>query len=474
MGGKYAGGAPDRLWGMVRDKRFYRTFFKMTFFLSAQNLIILFVGLVDNVMLGSYSEAALSGAALANQIQFILQCVALAIGMGVALFASQYWGKQRALGQSDTGTAEMQAARDAGNIGILLAAATALVFFLAVTLVPGPCLRLFTTDESIIAEGLRYLSIIRFSYLFFALSNVFFAILRSVEVVHIGTVSSIVSLAVNVTLNYVLIFGHWGAPRMGIAGAAVATCIARFCEFGIALGYLWFRDKRVAFLHYRFHFNAQMLRDLAKATAPIMLSNGLWGVSMALHTGILGHLGREAIAASSISNSMFQMINVFVEGCASATAVIVANAVGGGQLRDIKKQVRTMQVLFVLLGVAGALILFAMAKPILLLYPQVDPRSLELAWQFTLVSCVTFIGTAYQVPCNCGIVRGGGDTRFVLYMDLVLCWLYVAPVGLLAAFVWKLPTVWVYFLLRSDQLLKCFVAFVKTNRYRWIHVLIRE
>lgn len=454
---------------MIRDKRFYSRFFQMTFFLSAQNLIILFVGLVDNVMLGSFSEAALSGAALANQIQFILQCVIMAIGTGVSLFGSQYWG--RAAGNK---TGDMQPARDAGTIGLMLSVVTALVFFTVVTLIPAQVLGLFTADQAIIAEGVKYLSVIRFSYLFFACAHVFFSLLRGVEIVHVGMLSSVASLCINVTLNYILIFGRFGAPRLGILGAALATCVARCLEFFIALAYLWLRDTRIRFLHHRLRFNPQMLRDMLRTTAPVMLSNGLWGVSMALHTGILGHLGREAIAAASIANAMFQMINVFVEGCSSATAVMIAKVVGSGQVDTIKQQARTLQVLFVLLGVVGAGTLLAIAPPLLSLYPQVDAASLQLAWQFTLVSCVTFLGTAYQVPCNCGIVRGGGDTRFVLYMDLVLCWLYVAPVGLLAAFVWKLPTVWVYFLLRSDQLLKCIVAFVKTNRFRWVRVLIRD
>jgi len=459
---------------MIRDTNFYKTFLRMTFFLSAQNLIILFIALVDNVMLGSFSEEALSGAALVNQIQFILQCILLAIGTGVSLLSSQYWGKQKSLQQENTDTTEMQSVRNAGNIGAVLCIFIAALFFLIATIIPRQCLELFSKDQAIIEEGIKYLSIIRFSYLFFALVNIILAILRSVEIVYIGTVSSTISLILKVILNYILIYGNLGAPRLGISGAALATFAAHFVEFAVVFWFLWKKDNRIRFLYYKPCFNKDMFWDMAKLTAPIMLSNGLWGIYMGLHTGILGHLGSEAIAANSISNSIYQIVNVYSEGCASATAIIIAKIVGSGDLSKLKEQVRTLQVLFVVLGLLSGVTLFLLCTPVLTLYPQVDEKSLQLARQFILISCVTIIGTGYQVPCNCGIVRGGGDARFVLYMDLVLCWLYVAPVGLLAAFVWKLPTVWVFFLLKSDQLLKCIVAFVKTNRYKWIKVMVKK
>ncbi len=459
---------------MTHDRSFYASFFRMAILLSAQNLIVLSVSLIDNIMLGSYSEAALAGASLANQIQFIFQSILMAIGTGVTLYVSQYWGKQKANGQNNPDSAEMDACRRVSTIGLTLALAAAVFFFALVTFFPQSCLSFFTNDPSIIQEGCQYLEVLRFSYIFFALSNLLFAMLRSVETVYIGTLASVVSLLTNLVLNYALIFGHWGAPRLGIYGAAAATCIARLLEFLIALLFVWKADCKLCYFAYRPVWDGALFRKYIRTTIPVMISDTLWGLAMAGSTAILGRMGSAAITANSISNAIFQMIFVFTDSNANTASVLTAKSIGAqAPLAKIKENTRALQVIFITVGVISALALWALEDPILTLYPEIDPASIAMTRSFIHILCITCcIGSGYQLPCNCGIVRGGGDTGFVLKMDLIMTWLYMLPVSAFVAFALHASPTTVFFVLKSDQLIKCVIAFVKTNRYRWIKRLI--
>ena len=459
---------------MTKDRFFYLSFFKMAILLSAQNLIVLSVGLIDNIMLGSYSEAALAGASLANQIQFIFQSILMAIGTGVTLFVSQYWGKQKSAGQTSPHTPEMQASRQYCTIGLVLAAIAAVFFFLLVTFFPRECLSFFTKDTAIIEQGCEYLSVLRFSYFFFAFSNLLFAMLRSVETVFIGTLASVISLLTNFVLNYALIFGHWGAPRLGIYGAAAATCAARFLEFIIAVLFAWKADRKLCYFSEQPAWHWSLFRQYMHTTIPVMISDTLWGLAMAGSTAILGRMGPAAITANSISNAIFQMIFVFTDSNSNTASVLTAKSIGAQTpFAQIRENTRTYQVIFLLVGILSALALWGLEEPILALYPEIDPESITLTRSFIHILCITCcIGSGYQMPCNCGIVRGGGDTHFVLKMDLIMTWLYMLPVSAFFAFVLKASPATVFFVLKSDQLIKCVIAFVKTNRYHWIKQLI--
>ena len=200
----------------MKDRHFYRTFFSMYFVLVFQNVISLSVNLADNIMLGAYSEVSLSGVAAVNQIQFIYQQLLTAAGDGMVIFCSQYWGKKQL-------EPVKKIAATAMHTGLVFAAA----LFLAVSLFPEQAVGLFTTDQAIIAEGVKYLSLIRFTYLFFAVTTILLATLRSVEIVKIAFYLSVSTLVINCCINYVLIYGKFGAPRLGVTGAAVGTLVAR-------------------------------------------------------------------------------------------------------------------------------------------------------------------------------------------------------------------------------------------------------
>ena len=446
----------------VKDSRFYRSFFSLTGMIALQNILTFSVNLADNLMLGAYSETALAGSALVNQIQFLLQMIVMGVGEGIVVLSSQYWGRR-----------ETEPIRRIQTIGMRIAVGAALVLWALVFFFPGGCLGLLTDDAAVVAEGTKYLQIIAFSYVFFAMTNILLAALRSVETVKISFLVSGSTLLINCCLNSLLIFGSLGAPELGIRGAAIATLISRIVEFLIMVLYVRFRDKKLRTRLRDFRrADGALLRDYLHTGLPVILSNTIWGVAMAIQTAILGHMGQATIAANSIATTVFQILTVVSYGAASASSVIVGKTIGEGRLDDVRAYAKTLQLLYLGIGVATGLLLFVSKDAILGFY-QIAEETRRLALQFITVLCVTVVGTSYQVAVLTGIVRGGGDTTFVLVNDSVFMWLIVIPSAALAAFVFHLPPLAVFLCLKSDQILKCFVAAVKVNRGSWIRRLTR-
>ena len=435
----------------------------MTGMIALQNLITFAVNLADNIMIGGYSQTALSGVSMVNQIQFLLQMLMLGTGSAIGVLGAQYWGK-----------GELIPVRKATSIGVLLGSIVSLVMMALVFFFPEGAIGLLTNEEAVIAEGSKYLVIVCFSYIFFAVSANLLSALRSVETVRIGFVVNLLALVVNIVLNYGLIYGRLGMPEMGVEGAAIATLAARVVEFVVVVIYVLFLDKKICWRpKHLLKIDPVMFGDYIRVGMPLILANGIWGVAMSVQTAILGRLGEDTIAANSIATTLFQVVTVVTYAASTASGVVNGKTVGEGDIPRVKAYTKTLQILFLGIGVLTSLTLFACRDFIIGLY-DVTPAAAELSRQFILVLCFTVVGTSYQCSCLTGIVTGGGDTKFVLINDLIHQWLIVIPSAFLSAFVFHWP-LWVTVLcLKSDQILKCFVAVIKVNRYKWIHKLTRE
>ena len=447
----------------VRDKGFYKTFLSMTAVLALQNLITFAVNLADNVMIGGYSQTAMSGVAIVNQIQFLLQMLMLGTGGAIGVLGSQYWGKK-----------ELLPVRKVTSIGLVFGIAFAAILMVLVYFFPHQALGLLTNEDAVIQEGVKYLKIICFSYILFSISQNLLSALRSVETVKIGFVVNLVALVVNIVLNYGLIEGNLGFRARGVEGAAIATLCARIVEFVIVVIYVLFFDKKIRWRPKNLlHMDKTMLRDYVRVGMPLILANGIWGIAMSVQTAILGRLGDDTIAANSIATTLFQVVSVVCYASGNASAVLIGKTVGEGDIPRVKAYTRTLQFIYILIGVLTGLSLLASMDLVVGFY-EVTPAAEKLARQFIRVLSVSVVGTSYQCSCLTGIVTGGGDTKFVLINDLIHQWLIVIPSAFLSAFVFGWP-LWVTFLcLKSDQILKCFVAIVKVNRYKWIRKLTRD
>ena len=431
----------------VREKQFYTTFLKLSAIMAAQNLLSYGVNLADNIMLGRYSENTLAAAAMVNQIQYLLQMICIAgIGAGTLVIVSQYWGK-----------GEVEPIRRIIALAMKFAMGIGLVFFAITFFIPGSVLGAFTNDAALRAEGVDYLRVMCFTYLVFPVQSALVASLRGVRIVVIGTVVSIISLLTNITLNYMLIFGNWGAPEMGITGAAIATLISRVIELLIVLVYVRFFDSKLKMrLLSFFKPDAYYLPDFIKVAAPVMLSGVSWGIGMMLQVIILGHISGGVVAANSIAATVYQIITVFAFGATSTTSVIMGNTIGEGKLDMVRPYSRTFQMLYVLS-----------------VY-RLETETYDLARIFInhLIWIVVF--ASYQYPAASGIVLGGGNTRYPVIVETSFIWLCVLPLSALSAFVWKFSPVVTFLFLKSDQILKCIPNGIVVNRYKWVRILTRS
>ncbi len=447
---------------LVRDTYFYKSFFSLTLVIAVQNLIAFSVNLADSMMLGAYNETALSAAAVCNQIQFLLQMMLNGIVAGMVVICAQYWGKR-----------ETEPIKKLFAVGFWLAVGMSLFLSLLAFLLPGGLLGILTNEAEVIEEAKKYLGIIAFSYVVFALTSVSIGVMRSIEKVYIGFWVSLAALFVNVGLNYVLIYGRLGFPEMGIRGAALATLISRLIEFLIVLFYLRFWDKSLD-LKFKdiLKFEKSYFKDFLKTGMPTVFSSTSWGIAMAAQGAILGRLGASTIAASSIATTIFQVAVVLAGGSANASNVVIGKAVGRGNMDTVKDYAKTMQLLFLAIGLFTGLLLFS-SRSLIIGFYNITPETAALAKRFVAVLSITVVGTAYQMPALTGIVSGGGDTKFVFYNDFIFMWLLVLPLSGLSAFVFRLPVIYTFIFLKSDQILKCAVALVKVNRFKWIKILTR-
>ncbi len=428
-----------------------------------QNLLTYSVTLSDNLMVGRLGEASINGLFMAVIVQFVLQMVLFGIESAMTVLTAQYWGRRDTEKIKDIVATGLRAA-------VVVAAGAAAVS----ALFPESFMSLLTSSPGARAEGVRYLRVVAWSYPLFAASLLFVGAMRSVESVRVGLVNSIVAVCVNVTLNWILIFGRFGAPALGVEGAAYATVVSRAAELAVVLCFVLKFDGNLRMRPRDFlRRNAGLARDMVRYGTPLMLGQIVWSVNKFTMRAIVGRFDPASSAAVSISETLDGLMWVGTVGLSSAVGVMTGAMVGrGAPSAEIKAWARRVQLIFAAIGVASFAIVLGCGDLFVSLY-KLEPATIEAAGTFMLVLAFSVCGRSYQAPCLMGLVKAGGDTSFVFRNDTfwVFCW--VLPSAFVARDVFHAPDWVVYAFLLSDQVTKCFVAFVKINRFHWAKNLTR-
>ncbi len=446
------------------EKGYFKTILLLAFPMMLQNLISFLVGFADNIMVGTLGESAISGVYLGNQLQNFLRCLSMGVTDGLLVLGAQYWGKK-----------DEDSIRILSGISFRFSTGIGLLFFAATLLLPRQILSLLSNDEAVVEEGMIYLKYLSWSFLLFGASQALIVAMRSVEAVRVGMYASSTAFVVNVILNYVLIFGKLGLPRMGIRGAAVATLISRVAELAIAAVYVFCIDKRLRLrLSDLLRSNRDLMHDFVRYGAPIFAGQLVWGLNTTVQSALIGHLGASATSAVSITMMFFNMLTVVLFALSGAVGITTGKTIGAGKVEQMKANARAVQIMFLVLGLCCCGIIFALREPMLSLYGSITDETREMARQFMAVMAVTMIGTSYQGMCLGSLVKAGGDTGFVFKNDLIFVWLIVMPAAIISIYVLHTPA-WVsYACLKADELLKCPVAVIKINRFRWMKNLTRN
>lgn len=442
---------------LTRDKSFYKSLVLLALPIALQNLITFAVGLFDNVMVGSLGDVAVSGLYMGNQIQTLLQVFSGGIEGAILILAAQYWGKK-----------DTESISKISSIGIKLSLAFGLIITLICAIFPELVISLFTKDTDVISCGSEYLGVVCYSYLFFCLTQALIATMRSVECPRIGLIVSSVSLAVNFVLNYILIYGKFGFSPLGIKGAAIATLVARILECAIIVIYVLFIDKKLRFsVNELFKTDRTLLRDFIRYGTPIIAGQLVWAANMLSNSAIMGRQNVEGvIAAVSIANTMNNLAYVVMNGMSGAVGIITGKTIGEGHEEKMREYAKTVQVIFITLGLLTGLSVQLLKMPFISLY-NVSEAAVAQSVKLINVLSVTIIGTCYQAACLFGLVKSGGDISFVFKQDFIFVFLIVIPSAIIATMLGLAPWI-VYACLKCDQILKCFVAFVKINSFNWM------
>ena len=447
---------------ITRDRSFYRSLIALAIPVALQNLITFAVSFADNLMVGSLGDAAVSGVYMGSQIQTFLQMFSGGIEGAILILAAQYWGKR------DTASIKRIIA-----IGLHFSIGFGLLLTTVCVMVPRPIISLFTDDAGVIADGALYLRIVCFSYLFFCITQALIASMRSVEVARIGMGVSLISLIVNVSLNYILIFGKFGFPAMGIAGAAVATVISRIAETLTMWIYVTRIDRKLELKLKELLVSDPVLRrDFIRYGLPLIGGNVVWSVNMMANSAILGRFSASVITAASIANTMNSLAYVTMNGMSSAVGIITGKTVGAGKTERMKEYAYTVQLLFLGMGLLTGGVIILLKNPFIGLYSGITAEAISYSSQFITVLSITMIGTCYQAAGLFGLVKSGGDIGFVFKNDTIFVFLVVLPSAIIASILGA-PAWVVFACLKCDQILKCFVAVVKINRFDWMKNLTR-
>jgi len=447
----------------TKDKSFYKNLILLAIPVALQNLITFAVGFADNLMVSTLGDSAVSGVYMGNQIQTFLQVFSVGIEGSILVLATQYFGKK-----------DMKSIKKIVSVGLHFSILFGLIITTVCAMLPERVISLFTNEQTVIADGAAYLRIVCFSYVFFCVTQALIASMRSVEVARIGLFVSSISLFTNVGLNYALIFGKFGFPVMGIRGAALATLISRVIECAFMIIYVAFVDKKLCLkLSDVLHSDKTLRRDFIKYGLPIIAGQAVWSVNMMANSAILGRFSEEVITAASVANTMNSLAYVTMNGMSSAVGIITGKTVGAGKTELMKEYARTVQVMFLVLGLLTGGAVFLLKNPFIAMYKGITAGAAVYSAQFITVLSVTLIGTCYQAAGLFGLVKSGGDIGFVFKNDTVFVFLVVLP-SAIAALLLGAPAWVVFACLKCDQILKCIVAFFKINSFNWMKNLTRE
>ena len=444
---------------------FYGQIVKLVTPIVLQNLLSAAVSSSDVIMLNFVGQSAISAVSLAGQYAHILFMVFYGLGTGATMLCAQYFGKK-----------DFRASEVVQGIALRFSLIVALAFAVLALTVPEYMMLIFTDDQDLIQLGAKYIRILSVCYLCWGVTEVYISILRSVGRVAVGTVLNSVAVGLNLVLNAVFIFGWLGAPKMGVEGVALATSLSRLVELGLCF-VVSARSKQVKLrLGAIFVNNKTLFRDFIRLSLPAMANDVVWGLAFSVYSVIIGHLGNDAVAANSLATVVRNFGTILCFGLASAGGILLGQKIGEGKLEEARADGRRLLWLTVAAGAVGGLIILA-ARPFVLMYAgsgDFTQTALGYLGVMLLINSYYVMGAAVNTTLIAGAFRAGGDSRFGLICDVIDMWVYAVPLGFLAAFVFKLPVLWVYFLLCTDEFVKWPWVIKHYRSGKWLKNITRE
>ena len=438
-------------------KELYAKMAKIAIPVSLQQLITVGINLMDTIMLSSMGDNQLAASSQATQFITLFQICCMGIGMGASVLTSRYWGMK-----------DLNSLKKTITIMLRFCLVFAAVFTAATIAVPSLIMQIYTPDEPIIHYGVIYLRWMIPTYVCMGLSLTCTIVLRTVGQTLVPLLCSVCAFFVNVFCNWVFIFGKLGAPRMEIAGAALGTLIARIFELCFICGYFFLVDKKIRYRLRDIFMNARdLVREYFRVSIPVLISDSLLALGNNAVAIIMGHISPAFVAANSVTVVVQQLSSVLTTGISNASGIITGHTMGEGDYDKAQKQGYTFLFLGFLIGCAAALVILLLRSPIINYY-DVSPEAKAIAYDLMDAIIIIVIFQSMNSILTKGVLRAGGDTKFLMMGDILFLWVASIPLGALAGLVLHWSSFWIYTMLKIDQIIKCVWCYFRLRSGKWL------
>ncbi len=444
---------------LVTDKSFYKKVLTILLPVVLQSLVNQGVNMMDTIMVGSFGEATISGSSLANQYYSLFSFLCMGISAAGLVLAAQYWG-----------SGDVKAVRRVFDLMLQIVILSGFAFSVITFVIPDEIMSIYSNEEDVISEGAKYLKVTAFIFLPHGISLVLTNVIRAIGNAKLGLITSVISFFVNVFFNWVFIFGKLGVPAMGIAGAALGTLCARVVEVAACAVYMMKYEKQ---LNYKLSGliklpSKAMFREFVRLGLPALISDFILALAASATSMILGRMGKEVVSAYAIVTVLDRMCTVAISGVASAAGVVIGQTVGSGDEKQAQRQGYTFLILSIGIGIVGGLLVLLVGTWSIGLY-DIAPSTVLITQEMMDMSAIIVFFQSIQSAMSKGILRGGGDTRFLMIADVLFQWCLSIPLGYLVGIVLGWAPYWALLALRIDYVIKAVWLVWRLRSGKWIH-----
>ncbi|MCI8837449.1 MAG: MATE family efflux transporter [Hungatella sp.] len=450
---------------MFRDRIFLKKTVMIALPVAMQGMLNTVVNLVDNLMIGSLGSTAIASVGLANKIFFVFSLLIFGVNSGSGVLAAQFWGNK-----------DVKSIRKVLGLALSLAVAGAIGFMIPALIRPQLLMRIFTTSDAGIQTGAAYLAVAAFSYPCTAITNTYVGMLRAVNRVREPVMISCGAIVTNICFNYILIFGKFGAPAMGVTGAALATLIARVVEVVLILGVVYLgRTPLAGSVREMFGWSRAFLRKFFVTALPVIVNEFIWGLGTAIYSMAYGRMGDEAVAAITIATTIQDLVVVLFQGLSAATAVILGNEMGAGKLKRAETYGKNFFILqFIVTVITACLCVAGRWKFIGLYQPGISDEVAEMVSRCIIVFAIFSPFRMFNYVNVVGVLRSGGDTAMCLFIDTSGVWLIGIPLAFIGGLVLKQPIHIVYGMVTCEEVYKAVIGYIRYRQKKWLRNLAAD
>ena len=449
---------------VVTEKSFYTRVLAIMLPVAAQQAINMGVNMMDTMMLGSFGEVQLSASSLANAFYQIYQIFCMGITAGCSILMAQYWGAGRA-----------DESKQSFALGMRLTLLFGTLFTVVTAAAPEGIMKLYSDDPAVIEAGAGYLRITVWIFLIHGFGLVAAQLMRSVGQPKLGLYVSVISFAVNIFANWVFIFGNLGAPRMEIRGAALGTLIARISELVVTFVFILRIDKKLKLtIKDLLRRPSKEITDkYLKVGLPALCSDAMLGFGRTAVSMVIGRMGTVAAAANSMVQVVDRLFTVVIQGISNAASIVIGQSIGSGEKHKAQVQGKTLLYMAIAVSAVSCL-LFMTVGPFTLRFYTIAEETARVTRQMMVTYSFLIIFQCIGSVMTKGVLRGGGDTRFLMAADVAFLWLISVPAGYVSGVVMGMPIYIACVFLRLDDILKSVMCVLRLNSGKWIHEVSRK